>query len=264
MKVIQWCTFSVFACSLMGCSLFIKPDPDPMAYPTLANSHYSGDEIPLNKTANVINSAVVAGRTVPISDKERVNQKLPLIFAEIGDRTSIRYQVLSEAGFHSAIKNLVTQYSCHLYASQQTRDTVQLCPPHHKLVDNEPGYLPFIDGYWFDHRMEVSHTNQNHGLQVDLFLKSGNERPLTSTWGAVHTLGPFDNNQFDEKQLVLTIHLKAYYKNGDAQVWSPMHHEPLIFFVLLPTKDHIAKQTNEIAAMDYSYQNAQLLVVDSR
>jgi len=253
----------LIAANISGCSLFFADEREPY-YPLLRDSIYSDEELTVIETDNVLKSAVRHNDFVLVEDEARVNQSVDKVFAEAINNHAVSVEDLKGSQFHKGLEQIIKQFTCELYASRQSHDTVQLCPQSNQIVDNGLDYLPFEQGLRTAQRLSTIKQNESDTLQLELFLKSTHERPLESLWGAVHELGHFKGSQLPPESLVLTINLKAYKKDNKAHTWRYMHPEPLIFFVVLPSVDHLVSRPNEIESMDFAYRSAKLLVVDSR
>ncbi|MEZ8100923.1 hypothetical protein [Vibrio bivalvicida] len=249
--------------NIAGCSLFFADEREPY-YPLLRNSTYSGDDIAVIETDNVLKSAVKHNDFVLVEDGARVNQSVDKVFAEAINNHSVSVEDLKGEEFHQGLELIIKQFTCELYASQQPVDSIQLCPQSNQVVDNGLGYLPFEKGVRTAQRLSAIERNDEGTLQLELFLKSTHERPLESLWGAVHELGYFKGSQLPPESVVLTINLKAYKKDTNAHNWRYLHSEPLIFFVVLPSVDQLINRPNEVESMKFAYRSAKLLVVDSR
>ncbi|WP_239424326.1 hypothetical protein [Vibrio galatheae] len=243
--------------------MFTSDARDPY-YPLLRDSTYSEEEIAVIESDNVLKSALKHNHYVLVDDQNQVNQSVDKVFAEAIRNRAISITDLKDKPFHQGLETIIKQFTCELYASQQPSDSVQLCPQSNQIVDNGLGYLPFQEGLRFTQRIRTAEQNANDSLLLEMFLKSTHERPLNSLWGAVHELGHFKGSRLPAESLVLTVNLQAYKKDSNAHMWRYMHHEPLIFFVVLPSVDHLINRPNEIESMDFAYRSAKLLVVDSR
>ncbi|KGY12945.1 hypothetical protein NM22_07765 [Vibrio tubiashii] len=254
---------SLLAAVTTGCSMFDSTKHKPY-YPLLRDSHYSDEDVTVIESDNVLKSALKHNDYVSVEDRDRVNQSVDIVFAEAIDSHAVSVKDLKGNLFHDGVEQLIKQFTCELYASQQPENSVQLCPKSNKIVDNAQGYLPFEQGLRAAQRISAIESNSSNTFQLELFLKSTHERQLESLWGAVHELGIFKGSQLPPESLVLTVNLKAYKKDQQSRIWRYMHPEPLIFFVILPSVDHITSRPNEIASMAFAYRSAKLLVVDSR
>jgi len=253
----------MMAANIAGCSLFWADGREPY-YPLLRDSTYSDEEVAVIETDNILSSAVKHNDYVLIEDKERVNQSVDKVFAEAINNHFVPIENLKSPPFHRGLELIIKQFTCELYASQQPVNSIQLCPQSNQIVDNGLDYLPFEQGLRTAQRLSTIERNSEGTLQLELFLKSTHERPLESLWGAVHELGHFKGSQLPPESVVLTINLKAYKKDTNAHNWRYMHSEPLIFFVVLPSVDHLISRPNEVESMKFAYRSAKLLVVDSR
>jgi hypothetical protein len=258
-------TFSTITISLLlsGCAFFSTPEREPY-YPLLSEATYSDDEIAVIESNNVLKSAIKQNALINLEKQNEIEASFSKVFAEVENSEGFSFEDLKTPSFHQALKTIVQQFSCEVYASQQDANTIQLCPQHEKIVDNNLPYLPFKDGGRVIQRLITDELNEQGTLQLEMFLKSTHERPLESLWGAVHELGRFKGSQLPAESLVLTINLSAYKKDHYAHAWRSAYHEPLIFFVVLPPVDEISEQPNEIASMAYSFNNAKLIAADSR
>ncbi|EGA70419.1 hypothetical protein VISI1226_00100 [Vibrio sinaloensis DSM 21326] len=248
---------------LFGCSLLAEPQREPH-YPLLRDSIYSDEEIPVIESDNVLKTAIKENRFAPVIENEAINNNAAKVFAEVLQSRSLAIQDLQGEEFHRGLEMLIKQFTCELYASKQPKDSVQLCPLSNTIVDNNLNYLPFEYGRRTSERLTVTTTNASQTLELEFFLKSSNERSLESLWGAVHELGTFNGSTLDEANLVLTVNLQAYKKPADNQQWHSLHSEPLIFFVVLPSVEHLTARPNEVESMRFAYRSAKLLLVDSR
>ncbi|RTZ14513.1 hypothetical protein EJ063_16490 [Vibrio aquaticus] len=255
---------------LGGCSLFSAPEREP-DYPTLGSTYYSSDDTTVIESDNVLKTAIKNNRLIAVSNRSAIEEKFDLLFAEVRqyqtfatDTKPFTNDDLKGEDFHKGLETLIKQFSCELYASQQSSDSVQLCPLNHKIVDNNLGYLPFQDGRHVTERLSTTLTNSEGTKELDMFLRSTHERPLESLWGGVHELGSFKGSELAPTSLVLTVNLSAHKKESHSRPWQELHDEPLILFVVLPSVERILTQRNEVDAMNLSYQKAQLLIVDSR
>lgn len=249
--------------TLSGCSLFYGDEREPY-YPLLRDTTYSEDSVTVIETDNVVKSAIRHNELVLVEEHDKVNQSIYKVFAEAIDSRSVTVDDLKGEKFHKSLELIIKQFSCELFASQQPVNSVQLCPLSDQIVDNNLNYLPFLDGLRTYQRISIVKQNSNDTMQLEMFLKSTHERSLESLWGAVHELGRFKGSQLPVESLVLTINLKAYKKQQDGEAWRHLHSEPLIFFVVLPSVDHIISRPNEVESMNFAYRSAKLLVVDSR
>ncbi len=256
-------TSGLLASSLLGCSLFSKPERVPY-YPQVRDVHYSSEEIPVIESDNVLKSAIKQNRFVDLTDQQGINRSTEAVFAEIMNSQALTTADLQSEWFHQGVAEIVKQFSCELYSSQQPAQSIQLCPQSNKVVDNDLGYFPFQDGLRYTERLSSTQVNPADSLQLELFLKSTHERTLDSLWGAVHELGAFKESTLSEESLVLTINIDAYKRNEASGQWQFMHPDPLIFFVVLPSADNILSRPNEVEAMNFAYRSSKLLVVDSR
>lgn len=263
MSIPKLILISLLTAGATGCSVFGSTQHQPY-YPLLRDSHYSDEDVTVIETDNVLKSALKRNDYVPVEDRNRVSLSVDKVFAEAIDSHAVSVEDLKGSLFHDGVEQLIKQFTCELYASQQPKDSVQLCPQSNKIVDNAQGYLPFEQGLRAAQRISAIQSNSSNTFQLELFLKSTHERQLESLWGAVHELGAFKGSQLPPESLVLTVNLKAYKKDQQSQIWRYMHPEPLIFFVILPSVDHITSRPNEIASMAFAYRSAKLLVVDSR
>ena len=251
------------AVTMAGCSIFSAPEREPY-YPQLRDVTYSEEGITVIESNNVLKSAIKHNEFVVVEDQQEVNQSISKIFAEAIDNQAVTVDDLKSEQFHSALEELIKQFSCELYASKQPKNSVQLCPQHNQIVDNSLDYLPFEQGLRFTHRISTSRQNDQDTLLLEMFLKSTHERSLDSLWGAVHELGKFKGSRLAPEQLVLTVNLSAHKKSVNDHSWKYVHPEPLVFFVVLPSADHLIQRPNEVEAMNFAYRTAKLLVVDSR
>ncbi|EGA67598.1 hypothetical protein [Vibrio brasiliensis] len=249
--------------TLAGCSMFSPAERDPY-YPQLRDTTYSSEDITVIESDNVLKAAIKHNEFVLVEEKQTVNQAIELVFAEAIDNRAVSVEDLRSEQFHRALEEVIKQFTCELYASKQPADSIQLCPQQNQIVDNALDYLPFEQGLRFAHRISTIKQDHNDTLQLEMFLKSTHERPLESLWGAVHELGKFKGSRLAPEQLVLTINLKAYKKSPSDHTWKYMYPEPLVFFVVLPSVEHLIQRPNEIESMDFAYRTAKLLVVDSR
>jgi len=243
--------------------MFSQPELTPY-YPSIRDSTYSDEKISVIESNNVLKSAIKQNRYVPVNDTVKVNNNAATIFSEVVASNSLSITDLYQDEFHLGLETLIKQFTCELYASQQSADTIQVCPQSQKIVDNNLGYLPFEDGVRRTERLVSVVRNAQETLELEFFLKSSNERSLESLWGAVHELGAFKDSQLDETNLVLTINLQAYKKPSENATWRQMNPDPLVFFVVLPTVDQLVNRPNEIESMNFAYRSAKLLLVDSR
>ncbi|WP_252036524.1 MULTISPECIES: hypothetical protein [Vibrio] len=253
----------VLGLGLTACSFFSAPEREPY-YPTLRDAVYSDEDIRVIESNNILKTAIKSNHYVQVADRAAVNNNAHKIFAEILNSSTILLSDIQNSRFHDGLEFIIKQFTCELYASQQPSDSVQLCPFSSQIVDNNLHYLPFEDGLRLTQRLSTTLHDNEDTLQLELFLKSTYERPLTSLWGAVHELGRFKYSQLAEDNLVLTVNMKVYKKSESSLRWVHLHPDPLIFFVVLPSVDSILAHPNELEGMHFSYQNAKLLVVDSR
>lgn len=258
-------TYSTFITSLLlsGCAFFSPPEREPY-YPLLSEATYSSEEIAVIESNNVLKSAIKQNVLISLEKQNEIETSFSKVFAEVENSEGFSFEDLKTPSFHQALKTVVQQFSCEVYASQQDANTIQLCPQNGEIVDNNLPYLPFKDGVRVIQRLAATELNGEGALQLEMFLKSTHERPLESLWGAVHELGRFKGSELAVESLVLTVNLSAYKKDAYAHAWRAAYHEPLIFFVVLPSVDEIADQPNEIASMAYSFNKAKLIAADSR
>ncbi|WP_367986496.1 hypothetical protein AB2S62_07950 [Vibrio sp. NTOU-M3] len=246
---------------LSGCIAFTDSTKENR-YPSLSDATYSKEELTVKETNNVLRSAIVNNRLVSLTATDMINQSMPVVFAEAYDDSS--KIALESQEFHRSLEELVKEFSCQLYASRQPTHTIQLCPASNQVVLNNLNYLPFTEGVWLTQRLSNYYESSQQPHMFELYLKSGIEKPLTSVWGAVHEAGYFPASEVNPRDLVLTIFLDSYNKTESQQPWQRLYREPLVFFVFLPPVDHILDHQNEVKAMDFAYNNARLLLVDSR
>ncbi len=265
MYVSKALTCSALTTSLLlsGCAFFSAPEREPY-YPLLSEATYSDEEIAVIESNNVLKSAIKQNALISIEKQNEIEASFNKVFAEVENSEGFSFEDLKTPSFHYALKTIVQQFSCEVYASQQDANTIQLCPQNEKIVDNNLSYLPFNDGIRVIQRLAADEVNDEGTLQLEMFLKSTHERPLESLWGAVHELGRFKGSQLSAESLVLTVNLSAYKKDRYAHAWRSAYHEPLVFFVVLPPVDEIATQPNEVASMAYSLNKAKLIAADSR
>lgn len=258
-------TYSALTTSLLlnGCAFFSDAEREPY-YPLLSEATYSEEEIAVIESNNVLKSAIKQNALISIEKHNEIEAAFNRVFAEVENSEGFSFEDLKTPTFHRTLKAIVQQFSCEVYASQQDANTIQLCPPNDKIVDNNMSYLPFNDGVRVIQRLAADELNDEGTLQLEMYLKSTHERPLESLWGAVHELGRFKGSQLPAESLVLTVNLSAYKKDRYAHAWRAAYHEPLIFFVVLPPVDEITEQPNEIASMAYSFNKAKLIAADSR
>lgn len=249
--------------TLAGCSMFSPAERQPY-YPQIRDVTYSDDDITVIESNNVLKAAIVHNEFVLVEDKHSVNQSFEQVFAEAIENQAVTVEDLKSEQFHLALEEIIKQFSCELYASQQASDSVQLCPQQNQIVDNSLDYLPFQQGLRFTQRISTIKQNEQNTLQLEMFLKSTHERSLDSLWGAVHELGKFKGSRLAPEQLVLTINLKAYKKSSSDHTWKYIYPEPLVFFVVLPSVDHLIQRPNEVESMAFAYRTAKLLIVDSQ
>jgi hypothetical protein len=251
---------SLLVISLTGCSIFNEPERVPY-YPQITESIYNLDGDAVIDTDNIIKSSIVQNRYVPVIDRNAVNQVTDQIFAEVEYSELVTFHDLQSELFHRGVKAIINQFSCELFASQQPKDSIQVCPLTNKIVDNNHGYLPFEQGTRFTQRLAVITRDPANTIQFDFFLKSTHEKSLDSLWGAVHEMGHFYGSTIPKESLVLTVNLNGHKKSSSTNRWHEMYRHPLIFFVTLPSVDQITQRPNEIEAMDFAYRSAKLLVV---
>lgn len=254
---------SLLAIALTGCSMFTSPERVPY-YPEITGATYDNNETAVIETDNIFKSAIEQNRFIPVNDFGLINQVTDQVFVELENSPQFTYIDLQNALFHRGVESLIKQFSCELFASQQPRNSVQICPASEQIVDNNLGYLPFEQGTRAFHRLTVITRNQTNSQQLDFFLKSAHEKPLHSLWGAVHELGQFDGSTLAKDSLVLTTNLNGHKKDPTTGRWHEMYHYPLVFFVVLPSVEQIINRPDEVEAMDFAYRSAKLLVVDSR
>lgn len=247
-----------------GCSSNPETDASHLTYPPIKYATYTSDGDVLIESYNVVRSAITDNRWLPLNETNEINQQLDSLFPELEQASVLSFDDLAAPQFHQSVEKLVKSFSCELYASQQSKDSVQACPPSNEMAANGLNYLPFHKGARFEQRLTIQSLNSNQDMEMDLFLKSGAEKSLESLWGAVHTLGQFNSSTLSPNNLVLTVNLNVHKKSNAASTWQPMHRSPLIFFVALPTVEELLAQNNEITAMQYAYEHAKLLMVDSR
>tara|TARA_Y100001956_G_C4116298_1_gene185067 strand:+ start:276 stop:1046 length:771 start_codon:yes stop_codon:yes gene_type:complete len=248
--------------SLLGCSNFLDSARKPH-YPTIRDAIYSSDGTTVIESNNVLKRAVKENRVIPLASKELVNSNAATLFAEIIGNRGIGPQDLYGSEFHYSLEQLIKQFTCELYASQQPEESIQLCPMTNEIVDNNLDYLPFVEGQRTTSRLAVSATNAPETLEVELFLKSTNERSLDTLWGAVHELGQFKGSALPSESLVLTVNLQAYKKVDVKHGWKELYKEPLIFFVILPSVEQLLNRQNEVESMRLAYRNAKIVLVES-
>jgi len=247
-----------------GCSSNPENDPSHLTYPPIKYTTYTSDGDVLIDSYNVVRGAITNNRWLPLSETSEINQQLDSLFPELEQTSVLSFEDLATSQFHDSVEQLVKSFSCELYASQQSTDSVQACPSNNDLAANGLSYLPFHKGARFEQRLAVQTLNATQDMEMDLFLKSGAEKSLESLWGAVHTLGQFNSSTLSPNNLVLTINMNVHKRFNEASTWQPMHSAPLIFFVALPSVEELLAQSNEITAMQYAYDHAKLLMVDSR
>ncbi|WP_245798212.1 hypothetical protein [Vibrio ostreicida] len=237
---------------------------EPVYYPTLSESIYSTEGVTVIDSNNVLKTAISTNQYVMVSAHERVNQNIEKVFSEVLESRAISALDLQQQSFHVGLERIIKQFSCELFSSQQPFDSIQLCPPDHKIVGNNLGYLPFKAGLHTTHRLSISTNGQFDKIQMNMFLKSTHERALTSLWGAIHELGKFDHSDLQASSLVLTVNLVVHKKSETSLRWEYLHPKPLVFFIVLPSVDLILSKRNEVEGMNFAYKNAKMLLVDNR
>lgn len=248
---------------LNACSLLSKTDRQPY-YPFFTYSVYSDADVSLIETNNVVAKAIRSNHYVRVSDIGAFNSNIDKVFSEALTSYSVSIDDIKTQGFHHGIESIIKQFACEVYVSQQPADSIQLCPLSKDVVDNNIPYLPFIDGLRVHHRLSKKVSVNSGDIEFEFFLRSTHERSLETLWGAVHELGSIPDSELPFDSLVLTINMNAHKKSDLDTRWRSLHHEPLVFFVMLPSVDLILQNKNEIASMDFAYEKALLLIVDSR
>lgn len=248
---------------LSGCIAYSLDEYHLMTYSALSEAYYSEGELTIADNPNVVRTAIAQNHLVWTTDLKSVEDELPTLFPEL-NLSAQNSNLFDVQAFHIALNNLVGRFSCELYSSVQSEDSVQTCDNHGTIAANNLGYLPFNKGKYLGERLQVHQQSNQHRFAIDLYLKSAFERSLDSMWGAVHTLGHFNHSQQSPDSLILTVYLNGYTQNSVNALWQPLHAEPLVFFVLLPNIDSILDQENEMAASDFSYNNSKLLIVRSQ
>ncbi len=162
--------------------MFSQPERTPY-YPSIRDSTYSDEKISVIESNNVLKSAIKQNRYVPVNETAKVNNNAATIFSEVVASNTLSITDLNQDEFHQGLEALIKQFTCELYASQQSADTIQVCPQSQKIVDNNLGYLPFEDGVRRTERLVSVVRNAQETLELEFFLKSSNERSLESLWG---------------------------------------------------------------------------------
>ncbi|MBU2898835.1 hypothetical protein [Vibrio hepatarius] len=249
--------------NITACSLFSLTDREPY-YPLFRDSVYTDDSVTIIDTNNVVRKAIKSNDYVNVSDHEAVNNNASKIFSEAITSSATSIKDIQNTYFHNGLEAVIKQFTCEMYASQQPANSVQLCPLSSEILNNNLQHLPFTKGLRVNHRLSVTVHDDSGDLELEFFLKSTQERSLNTLWGAVHELGNILHSNLAEESLVLTINMSVHKKNHLDTLWRALHHEPLVFFVILPSVDSILQSKNEAESMDFAYAEAKLLVVDSR
>ncbi|NAW97709.1 MULTISPECIES: hypothetical protein [unclassified Vibrio] len=256
------------ACSLLlsGCIAYNSKPKNPRSYPLLSEAIYSEDDLSLADNPNIIRTAIEENQSVTINDLNALTSQLPIVFPELNLHLEQEHSFDARL-FQSAVQQLVAQFACELYSSQQMSDSVQMCANDGRVTPNNLGYLPFQQGKYSGERLTVHRHSQPQGSQsqsvaVDLYLKSTSERPLSSIWGSTHTLGRFHGSHFSSDSVVLTVYFEGHVLDERHQ-WQAQYPEPLIFFLLLPSITTLLQQGNDASAAQFAMNNTRLLLVDS-
>ncbi|MEF1291046.1 hypothetical protein QTO00_14620, partial [Vibrio sp. M260118] len=131
MSIPKLILISLLTAGATGCSVFGSTQHQPY-YPLLRDSHYSDEDVTVIETDNVLKSALKRNDYVPVEDRNRVNQSVDKVFAEAIDSHAVSVEDLKGSLFHDGVEQLIKQFTCELYASQQPKDSVQLCPQSNK------------------------------------------------------------------------------------------------------------------------------------
>ncbi|WP_114785770.1 hypothetical protein [Vibrio tetraodonis] len=252
------------ACTILSsCSYFSSTTREPY-YPRLSNSIFSDESLTLIETNNVVIKAIKSNRYVSVSDFQGVNDVAKIVFNEAEVSSAVSISDVQTSLFHHALESIIKQFTCEVFTSKHPNSSIQLCPLSKSATMSAEHALPFIGGIRLKHRLSTTIHNDPAGLEFELFLRSVQERSLDTLWGAVHELGKIPNSELAQDSLVLTINMNIHKKNDLDRRWRSLHHEPLVFFVILPPVESIWRSKNEIESMSFAYKKAVLLVVDSR
>ncbi|CAM2819443.1 hypothetical protein VIOR103205_04430 [Vibrio ordalii] len=251
------------ACSLLlsGCIAYSSKPENPRSYPLLSEATYSEDALSLADSPNIIRTAIEQNQSVTINDLNALTSQLPIVFPELNLHLAQEHS-FDVRLFQSAVQQLVSQFACELYSSQQMPDSVQMCANDGRITPNNLGYLPFQQGKYLGERLTVHRHSQSQGVALELYLKSASERSLSSVWGAAHTLGRFRGSHFSSDSVVLTVYFEGHVLD-ERHRWQAQYPEPLIFFLLLPSITTLTQQSNDASAAQFAVNNSQLLLVNS-
>ena len=259
--IIKAVILTVTCVIISSCSYFSSTTRQPY-YPLLSNSIFSDESLTLIETNNIVIKAIKSNRYVSVSDYQGVNDVANIVFNEAEVSSAVSISDVQNSLFHHALESIIKQFTCEVFTSKHTNSSIQLCPLSKNAT--KTAALPFIDGIRLKHRLSTTIHNDLVGLEFELFLRSVQERSLDTLWGAVHELGKVPNSELSQDSLVLTVNMNIHKKNDSDRRWRSLHHEPLVFFVVLPPVESIWQSKNEIKSMNFAYEKAVLLIVDSR
>ncbi|USD67848.1 hypothetical protein [Vibrio sp. SCSIO 43136] len=228
-------------------------------YPTLAYSKLpDGQKVVMGD--NVIAAAIENKQVQPLQYTAEYKQTLKSIFSEVYKKDDYLATRLESRSLFELTQKMLSEVVCSEYRFRHSLPMQQGCTGQ-VFDDTLRQPMPFISGPLFEQGLTLHKDDPAQSVSFQLRLSSGIEAPLTSTFGAIHELGPFFGGLARSDNLVLSVRMKAYTLDSDKMRSQAIYPNELIFFVLLPTARELTAQASMRDAARYALQRAQLLVL---
>lgn len=226
------------------------------SYPNWSTSHV-GNRM-MSTASHALTQAIEKGNVVQLKDTQSMREFNKAIFHPntYGDYMSDK---LNTASVQKGLQKIVGEFLCTEYRYRTRKNSAKGCvltASSSETVEN----MPFLNPPYLDNKLVVNLDNQRNRVSYEFYVESGNSQPKSSPLGPIHEMGAFFGNQFESKQLKLTVRVLAYKLTEDGfRHNAPIVDKPSTIFVVLPTASQIAKAGSQLKARELGLSKAELI-----